>query len=229
MINKIIAGLFSFILLFVAADTFLQGTFAPDFSLIEILIDVMYIVGCLWTWKDILIQRLVYLDIITPLMFLLRMLFALVILLGDSAFDLFFDLISFFFGVISQALTSFGIPTLWEFPVGVVGQHASLDITTITIRFGLSLDVLGNGAFVEAQFSLFGCSELRPDKTRFVFDSLGVFGLQAKLNLLLLGSSDFIGMKTSLEDSISSAFQYFFSQNGSLEDVYNEMIDYLKN
>lgn len=219
-ISQIIKGIFLVSLLLVLFDYI----FSPNFMVL--INDLVYILACLWTWKDILFQRLVYGDFITPLQLLLRIVLVFMLTLLDASFTIIFDIIAFPFLLLKDGLAAAGLDTLLEFDM-VEGLYASLDLVTLSFRTGVNFHLEGIlDLSVLFQVSIFGSNPLIVGHMDFA--QLSVFGIQIEAVGTAVGQSLVIGGYVDCEDFLSSLFSRIFGEFATPQVLYEYLLDYLR-
>lgn len=219
-IGAIIKGIF-LISLFAVLINYI---FSPNFMVF--VNDLVYIVACLWTWKDILFQCLVYGDVITPLQFLLRIILVFMLTLLDASFTIILDIIAFPFTMLKQGLEAAGLNTVLAFDL-IEGLYASLDLATLSFRVGVNFHLEGIlDLQVLFQVSIFGTD---PFTSGFMeFDSLNIFGIQVEAIGTAVGQTLTIGGSIEgIGDVITGLFSQIFGEYGA-QALYEELIDYLR-
>jgi len=228
-LGTILKGILIFSLLLVVLDTLLEvlqmASLLPDFSFLRLITDILYIIACFWTWLNILMQRLVYWDLITPLELLIKIIMVFLISMFDASFSLIFDLIAFPFHLIQDAIGDVNIP-IFDDP----NLFAALDLTTFTVVVGANL---GTGFIGIAdmqflfQFSIFGTNALT--KGNMDFAELGFLGLQVKIaGQILAQELPIPQLIFSMEDTVSSALQNLIAEYSTPQRLYEHLMDYLR-
>ena len=195
-----------------------------NFSLVDIVQNILFIGGSLILWAIYTLERLTVGDFINPLETLLRMLISFVFIFVGGAADFFFDAVGLPFDLLSQFADLINIDT--RFYLDVASQYVEVDFSTFTFKIGLGLDLLGNGAKGMFQVSLVGTEASKHGM--FSFPKSGVISVFAKISLSVLGQTIFIAIPIDLEDFVRNLIDQVFSNIGSAESIYEELIEKLK-
>lgn len=218
-IGQILKGIFLVSLLLVIVNYI----FSPE--LMVLVNDLMYILACLWTWKDILFQSLVYGDFITPLQLLLRIILVFLLTLLDASFTIIFDVIAFPFQLLKDGLAAAGLDSVIE--LDLEGIYASVDLATLSFRVGLNFHLEGIlDLQVLFQVSIFGTDSLTVGYMEF--SRLQVFGIQVEAIGTAVGQTLVVGGYVDLEDFLSSLFTRIFGEFATPQALYEYLLDYLR-
>lgn len=231
-LDSLLSGLMWYAVIAVCLDTALPLLF-PDvevlqnFSLVQMFIDAMTIIASLVLLAAYTIERLTVGDILSPLSILIRMIMAFAFIFIGGAVDFFFDIVVLPFHLISDLANDLNIAT--GFSISEIGQYVSFDLSTFTLRVGFKLSLFGNGARATFQLSLLGAEEFVTPNKGFTFPEMGFVGGYARLRLSAVGvtvkSPPF---KMELESFIKGIVDAVFKNVGSAEQIYQELLEALK-
>ena len=229
----IIQGLLIFCVAAVFIDSALPYLFKEvnilqDFSFVDVLTNLLYILAGFVGWIAYTIQRITVGDFISPLNLLIRMLMSLAFIFIGGAVDLFFDLVVLPFNILADLAATFGVPTTFTINEGGVA-YIHVDLATFTIRVGFKLSLFGNGARTTFQISMMGASELITPNKGFTFPESGFIGVYARLRLAAAG----VVVKSpafdlEIEAMVVGLVDAVFKNVGSAESIYQEILDALK-
>ena len=207
-------------------EVFFQSDLLLNFSLVSVVANLLFFVFAMVLWVGLLLERLVVLDLSTPLEYLLRLILALALLILDNAVGLFFDIIRFPFTLLSEFLKTVNLPTIVSFDE--LGQYLSFDLSTFTFRLGLNVSwkEVGTGAWLVAQFSVFGTNAFTFGDYRFT--SLGLIGIQASLKGSFFGNTLLIPFRLSFQSFVQDTIEQWIETVGSPEGLFESIKDYLE-
>jgi hypothetical protein len=195
-----------------------------NFSIILIINDVLFTAGSGILWIFYTLERLTVGDLLTPLNVLIRLLLSLAFVFIGGAVDFFFDLIVLPFNLLATFANGLGIPT--KLVIEELSQYVEFDLATFTLRIGLGVELVGNGANAMFQISFLGADALTVG--RFAFPSSGFVGVYANVYLKVLGQSIGIAVPIELEAFVKGLVNTVFEEVGSAEGIYQELLEELK-
>lgn len=197
-----------------------------NFSLMGVITDVLFVVGSGILWVVFALEKLTVGDFLTPLNVVIRLLMSLAFIFVGGAVDFFFDLIVLPFNLLATFAEGLGIST--KYVINEIGQYVEFDLATFSLRVGLAVDILGNGANAHFQISFLGCDALSPSSTRFKFPASGFVGVYAKVSLMALGQNVGLAVPIELEAFVKGLVNLVFEEVGTAEQIYNEILEELK-
>lgn len=245
IIDDILKVIFVIALAIVVLDVFMEKTL-PDYSILEFVYNIIYLLGCLWTWLGIALIEITYGDFITPLQLLLRIFLIFMVVVLDTGADLFFDLITFPFQLIQDVVGDSLIFEIVDLPI----VYASFDVATFTFRagVGINLSITELNLEILDMELLFQVSVLGTDQTSilvagqtiheysrandyWVFSSLGLVGFQVSFDITVAAMYSLLPIdefSASLENEVKRALNDIFKQYSTPKDLYDYLIDYLE-
>jgi hypothetical protein len=202
-------------------EMFFSGDLLMNFSLINILVNFTFFLGSAVFWIGLLLECLVVLDFTTPLEYLIRIFISFALLVLNNVVGLFFDIIRFPFTLLAEFLTANNLSTRIT-PLNALGQYLSFDLATFTMRLGLNLSFdSGTGAWLTAQFSIFGSSSF--SEGGYSFSSVGLIGIEANLSASFFGNAGKIPFKISFQTWVQDTIRAWATTVGSPEGLFNDL------